>query len=140
MAEDTTGTTTYDVNLVSGDGGERYIDGMTVTGPDGTSTDYAFRPENYDAVEAARAAAWEAGELANAAARNADSATASATSAASSAAAAATKANGAASAANGAAAAASQSKAECDEAVANAKNMLPLGLYLDDDGDICQKE
>lgn len=162
MADETTGTTTYDVNLVTGDDGEKYIDGMTVTGPTGSNEDYKFRPSNFAAVEAARKAAEDASDLANAAARNADSATASASSAASyarstadSAAsdcesrtnAAVTAAENATSAANASKSAcdtatgqANAAKAACDEAVANAKNLLPLGLYLDENGDICQKE
>lgn len=60
---DSTGDTTYEIKVADG----RYIDGLTVTEDDGTSTDYVFRYENEDELEASRAAADAAAGAANAA-------------------------------------------------------------------------
>lgn len=65
MGDETSDTTTYDVNLVTGDDGEKYIDGLTVTGPSGANDEYKFRPSNYDKVEVARKAAEDAAAKAN---------------------------------------------------------------------------
>lgn len=158
MADESTGGTVAEINVSD----EGYIDGVTVTLKDGTSKDYLLRPENYDDVEAARKAAEEASGLANAAAANADSASAAAVSAAAQAkktaddaAAAAerktsaaitaaesatTAATSSASACDEAAGEARASKTACDEATKKAALLLPLGLFVDDDGDICQEE
>lgn len=158
MADENTGGTLTEVKVSEGD----YIDGLTVTLKDGTSKEYLLRPENYDDVEAARKAAEAASGLANTAAANADSATAAArgaaaqakkaaddaaaaaerkTSAAITAAESATKAaTSSASACDEAAGEARASKTACDEATKKAALLLPLGLFVDDDGDICQKE
>jgi len=61
---DSTGDATYEIKVA--DGG--YIDGLTVTGDDGTSADYTFRYENEAELEASRIAADEAAARANAAA------------------------------------------------------------------------
>ena len=60
---DSTGDATYEIKVA--DGG--YIDGLTVTGDDGTSADYTFRYENEAELEASRIAAHAAAESANAA-------------------------------------------------------------------------
>lgn len=60
---DSTGDTTYEIKVADG----RYIDGLTATEDDGTSTDYVFRYENEAALEASRAAADAAAGSANAA-------------------------------------------------------------------------
>lgn len=158
MADENTGGAVTEVKVSD----EGYIDGITVTLKDGTSKDYPLRPENYDDVEAARKAAEAASGLANTAAANADSATAAArgaaaqakktandaaaaaerkTSAAITAAESATEAaTSSASACDEAAGEARASKTACDEATKKAALLLPLGLFVDDDGDICQKE
>lgn len=158
MADQNTGGAVTEVNVSD----EGYIDGITVTLKDGTSKDYPLRPENYDDVEAARKAAEAASDLANTAAANADSATAVArgaaaqakktadvaaaaaerkTSAAITAAESATEAaTSSASACDKAAGEAHASKTACDEATKKAALLLPLGLFVDDDGDICQEE
>lgn len=122
MADESTGGTLAEVKVSD----EGYIDGITVTLKDGTSKDYLLRPENYDDVEAARKAAEAASGLANAAAANAESATSAAT--------------GSASECNEATEEARASKTACDEATKKAALLLPLGLFVDDDGDICQEE
>lgn len=122
MADENTGGAVTEVKVSD----EGYIDGITVTLKDGTSKDYSLRPENYDDVEAARKAAEAASGLANTAAANAESATEAATSSAS--------------ACDEAAGEARASKTACDEATKKAALLLPLGLFVDDDGDICQKE
>ena len=142
MADENTGGAVTEVNVSD----EGYIDGITVTLKDGTSKEYLLRPENYDDVEAARKAAEAASDLANAAAANADSATAAAraerkTSAAITAAeSATTAATSSASACDEATGEARASKTACDEATKKAALLLPLGLFVDDDGDICQEE
>lgn len=158
MADESTGGTLTEVNVSD----EGYIDGVTVTLKDGTSKEYLLRPENYDDVEAARKAAEAASGLANTAAANADSATAAARDAAErakktaddAAAAAERKTSAAITAAKSAISAASRSTSACDEAAGEARAsktacdeatkeaalLLPLGLFVDDDGDICQKE
>lgn len=158
MADENTADAVTEVNVSD----EGYIDGITVTLKDGTSKDYPLRPENYDDVEAARKAAKAASDLANTAAANADSATAAArgaaaqakktaddaaaaaerkTSAAITAAESATEAaTSSASACDKAAGEAHASKTACDEATKKAALLLPLGLFVDDDGDICQEE
>lgn len=129
MADENTGGAVTEVNVSD----EGYIDGITVTLKDGTSKDYPLRPENYDDVEAARKAAEAASGLANTAAANADSATAAAESAT-------TSATSSASACDEATGEARASKTACDEATKKAALLLPLGLFVDDDGDICQEE
>ena len=143
MADENTGGAVTEVKVSD----EGYIDGITVTLKDGTSKDYPLRPENYDDVEAAanadsataaaRGAAAQAKKTANDAAAAAERKTSAAITAAESATETATSS---ASACDEVAEEARASKTACDEATKKAALLLPLGLFVDDDGDICQEE